>query len=77
MNIFLAKVNPERLAARVVYHWPLRAPIKKGQQVAKLIISSGERPLREQPLYTAQDVEQGTLTSRAIDAVKELIFFWL
>ena len=77
VNIFLAKVNPERLAARVVYHWPLRAPIKKGQQVAKLIISSGERPLREQPLYTAQDVEQGTLTSRAIDAVKELIFFWL
>jgi len=77
VNIFLAKVNPERLAAKVVYHWPLRAPIKKGQQVGTLVISSGERALREQPLFTAEDVEQGTLTSRAFDAVKELIFFWL
>ena len=77
VNIFLAKVNPERLAAKVIYHWPLRAPIKKGQQVGTLVISSGERPLREQPLYTSEDVEQGTMSSRAIDAVKELIFFWL
>ena len=42
-----------------------------------LKVSAGERVLREVPLYTADAVEQGTLASRALDAVLELMFFWL
>ena len=45
------------------------------------MISSGGRVLREVPLFTAQGVAEGSLTSRAVDALLELgesVFFsWL
>ena len=77
VDVFVPVSNPERLAARIVYRWPLTAPVEADREVGTLKVSAGERVLREVPLYTADAVEQGTLASRALDAVLELMFFWL
>lgn len=77
VDIYLGTSNPERLSGRIVYKWPLRAPVAEGQEVGVLRISAGDRVVREVPLVTAQSVGTGTLTSRATDALLELMFFWL
>ncbi len=77
VDVFLPTNNPERLAARIVYRWPLVAPVEADRQVGSLKISVGEKVLREVPLYTVESVERGSLASRALDAAMELMFFWL
>jgi serine-type D-Ala-D-Ala carboxypeptidase (penicillin-binding protein 5/6) len=77
IEIFVPKANPERLSGRIVYRWPLRAPVAEGSQIATLKISSGERVVREVPLVTAAPVEVGGLRAQAADALLELMFFWL
>lgn len=77
IELYVPANNPERLSARIVYRWPLRAPVVEGQDVGTLRIYSGERLLREVPLYTAAAVGTGSLVSQATDALMEMMFFWL
>jgi D-alanyl-D-alanine carboxypeptidase (penicillin-binding protein 5/6) len=81
VSVYVPINNPDRLAARIVYRWPLTAPVKADTEVGTLRIVSGNRMLREVPLYTVQSVEVGSLTSRAVDALLELgeslFFSWL
>lgn len=72
VSVYVPINNPDRLAARIVYRWPLMAPVKADTEVGTLRIVSGNRMLREVPLYTVQSVEVGSLTSRAVDALLEL-----
>ncbi|NTF31770.1 D-alanyl-D-alanine carboxypeptidase family protein [Rhizobium skierniewicense] len=69
--------NPDRLSGRIVYNWPLNAPLDTGYNAATLKIFSGEKLLRDVPLYTTAVVEKGTLTQNAAGALKELLLFWL
>ncbi|MQY44596.1 D-alanyl-D-alanine carboxypeptidase [Rhizobiales bacterium RZME27] len=77
VELYVPTNNPERLSARIVYRWPLRAPVVEGQDVGTLKIYSGERLLRDVPLYTAGAVGTGSLVSQASDALMEMMFFWL
>lgn len=77
VDVLLPIGNTQRLTARVVYPWPVRAPIAPGAQLGVLRIWNGDQFLREVPLETAAPVEVGTLSSRALDALQELLFFWL
>jgi D-alanyl-D-alanine carboxypeptidase (penicillin-binding protein 5/6) len=77
VDVLLPVNNPERLTARVVYKWPLRAPVEAGAEVGVVRLWNGEKLLREVPVKTAEAVGQGTLASRALDALQELLFFWL
>lgn len=77
VELYVPSNNPERLSARIVYRWPLRAPVVAGQEVGTLKIYSGERLLREVPLHTASAVGTGSLVSQATDAMMEMMFFWL
>ncbi|MGF9567489.1 D-alanyl-D-alanine carboxypeptidase family protein [Neorhizobium sp. JUb45] len=77
VELYVPANNPERLSARIVYRWPLRAPVVAGQEVGTLKIYSGERLLREVPLHTASAVGTGSLVSQATDAMMEMMFFWL
>nr|WP_246251439.1 D-alanyl-D-alanine carboxypeptidase family protein [Rhizobium rhizoryzae] len=77
VDVYVPTKNPERLSGRIVYHWPLRAPIEQGQQIGTLRISEGEREIKTVPLYANQSVGVGGLVSKATDAVLELMFFWL
>lgn len=77
VNIYVPVDNPDRLSARIVYRWPLMAPVAAGLEVGTLSIHSGDTLLREVPLKTAKAVEEGSLTARAGDALMELLFSWL
>lgn len=77
VDVFVATDDPERLQAKIVYRWPLRAPIAAGAEVGVLKVSSGERLLREVKLRSAAAVGEGTLSQKAGDALFELLFFWL
>tara|TARA_R110002020_G_scaffold273926_1_gene489127 strand:+ start:2072 stop:3238 length:1167 start_codon:yes stop_codon:yes gene_type:complete len=77
IDIYVPTDNPERLTGRIVYKWPLRAPVAEGQGVGSLRIFSGDRLVREVDLFTSQPVATGSLSSRATDALLELMFFWL
>jgi D-alanyl-D-alanine carboxypeptidase (penicillin-binding protein 5/6) len=77
IDIVLLKRNPERLSGRISYQWPLPAPVAAGQEVGRLTVFSGEKMLREVPVYAAVDVGVGTLSQRATDAILEMLFFWL
>ena len=77
VDVFLPKDNSQRLVARVVYMWPVRAPVQPGQAVGTLKIWNDKQLLREVPVKTAGSVGEGTLRSRALDALVELFFFWI
>jgi D-alanyl-D-alanine carboxypeptidase (penicillin-binding protein 5/6) len=57
------------------------APVKPDVEAGTLTILAGNRLLRQVPLYTTEAVGQGSLSSRAVDALMELgeslFFSWL
>ena len=53
------------------------APVEAGIEVGSLKVWSGDRLIQETPLYTAGAVGRGSLHSRALDALGELLFGWL
>ncbi len=75
--IYLPNDNPDRIRARIAYRWPLKAPIKSGDRIGNLVISLGEKPVRTMPVFASETIGTGTLTSKAYDGLKELLFFWL
>jgi D-alanyl-D-alanine carboxypeptidase (penicillin-binding protein 5/6) len=77
VDIYIPVDNPDRIRARIEYMWPLKAPIKAGQPIGTMQIMLGERLVRSTPVHANQDVGVGTLTSKAFDGLKELMFFWL
>jgi D-alanyl-D-alanine carboxypeptidase (penicillin-binding protein 5/6) len=77
VDIYVPTNNPDRLSGKIVYRWPLRAPVREGQDIGVLQISAGDRVVREVPLVAAASVEKGGLVSQAADAMMELMFFWL
>ncbi len=72
VDVYVPLNNPDRLSARIVYRWPLTAPVAADYEAGTLRVFSGARLLRELPLYTKEAVAQGTLGSRAFDAFMEL-----
>ena len=60
--------NP-KLRAEIVYQGPLKAPLKKGDQVAMLRVTTPNRAVSEAPLYVAEDVETGGILRRGVDTV--------
>lgn len=77
VSVLVPVNNPERISGRIVYRWPLNAPLDVGANAATLKVFSGERLLREVPLYTKGAVGKGSLTQNATGALKELLLFWL
>jgi D-alanyl-D-alanine carboxypeptidase (penicillin-binding protein 5/6) len=62
----------ERFLVRIAYIGPLRAPIRKGAEVARLKVLRGGKTALDMPLYAAVDVGEGTLYQRATDGAFEL-----
>lgn len=77
IDIYVPNDNPDRIRARIAYRWPLTAPVATGQKIGTLVISLGEKPVRIVPVFASVEVGIGTLTSKAYDGLKELLFFWL
>ncbi|KQY14381.1 D-alanyl-D-alanine carboxypeptidase family protein [Rhizobium sp. Root482] len=77
VDILVPVNNQDRLSGKVIYRWPLPMPVQAGMKAGTLKIWNGERLLREVPVETAASVEVGTLSGRALDALQEMLFFWL
>ena len=72
LRVFLPKGGSDRMLVRAVYTGPLRAPISKGSEIARLKAWRGDRLVLDSPLYAGEDVGQGGLFRRAMDGVYEL-----
>jgi len=71
LRVFLPKGASDRLLVRATYVGPLRAPITKGTEVARLKAWRGERLVLDAPLVAGIDVGQGGIFRRAMDGVYE------
>lgn len=76
VDVFVPATTPERITGHITYRWPIYAPVEPGKEIGRLSLYAGPKLLREVPLYTKGTVEEGGLTDRALDAVKELLLFW-
>jgi len=68
VRLLLPRDASEKLSAKIVYQGPLVAPVEAGKDVARLKVSRGSSVIFDLPLKTTENVEVGTLTSRAMDA---------
>jgi D-alanyl-D-alanine carboxypeptidase (penicillin-binding protein 5/6) len=78
ITVILPRVpeNP-RLKGEIVYDGPLKPPIKKGDQVAILRVTSQTNSVNEVPLYAAEDVAPGGIMRRGLDALAHLAISWV
>jgi serine-type D-Ala-D-Ala carboxypeptidase (penicillin-binding protein 5/6) len=71
--------NPasQKLKAYIVYQWPLKPPLKRGDQVATLRVTTASDATSEVPLYVAEDVEPAGSMRRGLDSILCLATRWL
>jgi D-alanyl-D-alanine carboxypeptidase (penicillin-binding protein 5/6) len=71
--------NPasQKLRAHIVYQWPLKPPLRKGDQVATLRVTTASEATSEVPLYVAEDVEPAGPMRRGLDSLLCLATRWL
>ncbi|NBJ13414.1 D-alanyl-D-alanine carboxypeptidase family protein [Microvirga arsenatis] len=77
VRVLVPRGEGERVTARIVYTGPLKAPIQKGAEVARLQVNRGDMQALEMPLYASEDVQQGTLSQRALDGLLEFSTGWV
>jgi D-alanyl-D-alanine carboxypeptidase (penicillin-binding protein 5/6) len=68
--------NP-KVTARIHYKGPLKPPVKKGQQVAMLRVTTSTDATSEVPLYAAEDVERAGFVWRGLDSLLYLATRWI
>lgn len=66
-----------KLSARITYTGPLKPPLKRGDQVATLRVTSPQDATTEVPLYVAEDVAEGKLWWRGLDSLLHLATRWM
>jgi serine-type D-Ala-D-Ala carboxypeptidase (penicillin-binding protein 5/6) len=59
----------QKLKGEIVYSGPLKPPISKGQQVAKLRVVSSTSAVSEVPLYAAEPVEKASFMRQGLDSL--------
>ena len=75
INVWLPRFPAaQRLRGEIVYAGPLKAPIKKGAEVAKLRVTSSSNAMQEVPLFAADDVAEGGVVRRGLDSLAHLAF---
>jgi D-alanyl-D-alanine carboxypeptidase (penicillin-binding protein 5/6) len=78
INIILPASATGKVTASIVYNGPIKAPIRKGDQVAILKVTSAEsQATNEIPLYAGDDIEQSNFAMRGLDSLLVLAFGWL
>lgn len=78
VSVVLPKFPPNpKLRAEIVYLGPLKAPLKKGEQVAMLRVTTPNRAVSEAPLYVAEDVETGGILRRGVDTIAVQTVRWV
>ncbi|MBO0766907.1 MAG: D-alanyl-D-alanine carboxypeptidase [Hyphomicrobiaceae bacterium] len=78
VNVVVPKfpANP-KVSARIFYKGPLKPPLKKGEQVATLRVTTANDATSEVPLYAAEDVERAGFVRRGLDSLLYLATRWI
>lgn len=71
--VLVNRGNRGKLRARIVYSGPVKAPVARGAPIGRLQVLREEAIIHETPLHAGDDVELGSLWSRAIDSVVEVV----
>lgn len=77
VSIWLPRSVDRKIRANIIYDGPLKPPIRKGDKVAVLRITASNSATTEVPLYAAEDITEGPVWSRGVDALLHLAFGWL
>lgn len=77
IRVLVPRGDGERVTARITYTGPLKAPIQKGTEVARLQVNRGDMQALEMPLYANEDIQEGTLSQRALDGLLEFSTGWV
>ena len=62
----------QKLKGEIIYLGPLKPPIKEGDQVAMLRVTSSAGASNDVPLYAAEDVKSGGIVRRGLDSLAHL-----
>ena len=78
LSVYLprAPANP-RLGAEVIYEGPLKAPIKKGDRVASLRVTSESGAVNEVALYAVEDIGRASFLARGVDSLAYIVGDWM
>jgi D-alanyl-D-alanine carboxypeptidase (penicillin-binding protein 5/6) len=77
IRVLVPRGEGERVTARILYTGPLKAPVEKGAEVARLQVNRGDMQALEMPLYANEDIQEGTLSQRALDGLLEFSTGWV
>jgi serine-type D-Ala-D-Ala carboxypeptidase (penicillin-binding protein 5/6) len=78
INVWLPRnMANQKLRANIVYQWPLKPPLKKGDQVAMLRVTTSSETMNEAPLFVAEDVDKAGTMRRGFDSLLCLATRWL
>lgn len=67
----------QKISAEIIYQGPLKPPIKRGDEVAKLRVTSTTSAMSEVPLYASQDVAKAGVFRQGFDSLIHLAFSWI
>jgi D-alanyl-D-alanine carboxypeptidase (penicillin-binding protein 5/6) len=78
VSVLLPRLSAnQKLKAEIVYQGPLKPPIKKGDAVGFLRVTSPSEATNEVPLYAAEDVAPGGVFRRGLDSLFHLATRWV
>ncbi len=79
VRVLLPRVISDKkpLKASVVYDKPLKAPIRKGDQVAVLRVQGTGSSVSEVPLYAGEDIQRGGFLRRGWTSLVHLALGWI
>ncbi len=64
VTLLLPALDRDRLNAEVIYRTPIKAPVRKGQEIAEMVISRRDLPEVRVPLVADRDVARGGFLPR-------------
>ncbi len=73
IRTLVPKGDLSKVTATIVYKAPLKAPIAKGAEVARIKVKRGDINVLDAPLIAVDAVNEGSLTQRAKDGAWELV----
>jgi D-alanyl-D-alanine carboxypeptidase (penicillin-binding protein 5/6) len=75
--VMLPATGRERVSARIVYQGPVPAPVEEGSEIGVVKVWVGDQVVQETPVFAAESVGVGSLSSRALGAIEELLVGWM
>ena len=78
IDVILPVGSSGKVTAQIVYDGPIKAPIRKGDQVAVLRVTAADTgATNDIPLYAGEDIGSSNFAMRGLDSLFVLAFGWL